>query len=205
MNKRNTKNVYFLGVAFLLTGFLFLASGLWNITGALAADFFVSSAVVTLIFLLLFATVAMTYGLFLFKSAKKDAGIGNGVSIIDRVSPAKVVSLLAFGLAPLLFVYLSTESRELNNRRQAAFQILRPAFLQYVSNHGKVTRDLPLLVPDYLAVLPGALILDDKTGTDKWVLYQPGNNTALFCYKTGGIPAAETCYDIINNQYFPSR
>ena len=205
MNKRNTKNIYFLGVVFLLAGVIFLASGIWNVAGALSTDFFIYRAFVALVFLLLFAAVAITYSIFLFKSARKDAGSGSGESSIDRVSPASVTTLLAFGLAPLLFVYLSGQSRELNTERQAAFQELRPAFLLYIADHGKVPGNLRLLVPEYLAALPEAVILNDAVGSDKWVRYRPEKNTAFFYYKTGGIPAAETCYDIVNDRYRQTR
>jgi len=205
MNKINRKINYLLGVVFLLAGFIFLAAGLWNVAGALAADLFITSAVVALFFLLLFALVAITYGLFLFRIAKGDAALSSTQSNSDRVHFGTVVTLLAFGLAPLLFVYLSGQSRELNNRRQAAFLEIRPALLQYMTDHGKVPGDLHLLVPEYLSALPEAIILNDNAGKYKRVLYQPEKNTALFCYKTGGIPAAETCYDIVNNQYRHNR
>jgi hypothetical protein len=104
-------------------------------------------------------------------------------------------------LAPLLFVYLSGQSRELNNRRQAAFLEIRPAFLQYMTDHGKVPGDLYLLVPEYISALPEAIILNDNAGRYKRVLYQPRKNTALLCYKIGGIPVAETCYDVVNDRY----
>ena len=197
MSKRNSKNDYILGVLFVLTGFIFLAAGLWNLAGSLAADSFITSAVVALFFLLLFAVVAITYSLYLFRSVKGDA------TGVERVHPGSVASLLAFGLAPLLFVYLSGQSRELNTERQAAFQEIRPAFLQYMTDHGRVPGDLHRLVPEYISALPEAIILN--TDADKWVRYQPRNNTALFCYKTGGIPAGETCYDIVNNQYRQTR
>ena len=199
MNKINRKTNYFLGIVFLLTGFIFLAAGLWNVAGSLAADSFITSAVVALFFLLLFAVVAITYSLFLFRSVKGDA------AGVERVHPGSVASLLAFGLAPLLFVYLSGQSRELNTERQAAFLVIRPAFLQYVSDHGKVPGDLFLLVPEYISALPKAIILKDDTGTDRLVRYQPEKNVAFLCYKTGGIPAGETCYDIVNNQYRQTR
>lgn len=205
MNKRSTKNIYFLGVVFLLAGVIFLACGLWNMAGALSTDFFIVNAVVALIFLLLFATLAMTYGIFLFKSAKKGAGSGSGESSIDRVSPASVTTLLAFGLAPLLFVYLSGQSRELSTERQAAFQEIRPAFLLYIADHGKIPGDLQQLVPEYLAALPEAVLLNDDVGSDRLVRYRPERNTALFYYKTGGIPAYETCYDIVNDRYRQTR
>jgi hypothetical protein len=195
MSKRNSKNDYILGVLFVLIGFIFLAAGLWNLAGSLAADSFITSAVVALFFLLLFAVVAITYSLYLFRSVKGDA------TGVERVHSGSVASLLAFGLAPLLFVYLSGQSRELNTERQGAFQEIRPAFLQYMTDHGRVPGDLHLLVPEYLAALPKAIILNDDTGTDKWVRYQPEKNGAFLCYKTGGIPAAVTCYDIVNNQY----
>jgi hypothetical protein len=205
MNKRNTKKYYFLGVVFLLAGVIFLACGLWNVAGALSTDFFIYRAVVALIFLLLFAAVAITYGIFLFKSARKDAGSGSGESSIDRVSPASVTTLLAFGLAPLLFVYLSGQSRELNTERQAAFQEIRPAFLLYIADHGKIPGDLQQLVPEYLAVLPDAVLLNDAVGLDRRVRYRPERNTALFYYKTGGITAGETCYDIVDDRYRQTR
>jgi hypothetical protein len=193
MSKRDSKNDYILGVLFVLTGFIFLAAGLWNLAGSLSADSFVTSAVVALFFLLLFAVVAITYSHFLFRSVKGDA------TGVERVHPGSVASLLAFGLAPLLFVYLSGQSRELNNQRQAAFLEIRPGFMQYVSDHGKAPGDLHRLVPEYISALPEAIILN--TDADKWVRYQPEKNAAHLCYKTGGIPAAETCYDIVNNQY----
>lgn len=195
MNKINRKTNYFLGIVFLLIGFVFLSAGLWNVAGSLADDSFIAYAVVALSFLLLFAMVAIIYSLFLFRSGKGDA------AIVERVHPVSVASLLAFGLAPLLFVYLSTQSRELNNRRQAAFLEIRPAFMQYVIDHGKAPRNLHQLVPGYISVLPEAIILSDDVSTNKWVRYQPGNNTALLCYKAGGILAAETCYDIAKDRY----
>ena len=205
MQKADRKINYLLGVAFLLTGCIFLAAGLWNVAGSLTADFFIASAVVALIFLLLFAAVAITYGIFLVRRPKGDADSSSGQSTFERVNLGTVVSLLVFGLAPLLFVYLSGQSRELNYRRQAAFLEIRPALLQYISDHGKVPGDLHMLVPKYISALPEAIILNDDIGTDKWVRYQPEKNTALLCYKTGGIPAAETCYDIVNNRYRLTR
>lgn len=190
---------------FLLTGLFFLAAGLVNVAGAVAAHFFITRAVVVLFFLLLFAVVAITYGLFLFRSAMGDAARRSARSIFDRVSPGTVVGLLAFGLAPLVLVFLSTESRELNSRRQTAFLEIRPAFLQYLADHGKVPGDLDLLVPEYLSALPAAVVSKHETDTNKWVRYQPGRNTAFFCYKAGGIPVAETCYDIVHDRYEQTR
>jgi hypothetical protein len=205
MQKGNSIRKDIMAVVFVLTGLFFLGAGLWNVAASLAADFFVTSAVVTLLFLLLFAVVAITYGLFLFRSVRQDTDRRAGRSIFDRVNPGTVVGLLAFGLAPLLFVHLSGESRELNTRRQAAFFEIRPAFLQYLADHGKVPGDLHLLVPEYMPALPEAVMSQPDSDPDRWVRYQPGENTAFFFYKTGGIPAAQTCYDIVNNQFRPPR
>jgi hypothetical protein len=205
LQKGNRMRNYLLAVVFVLIGLFFLTVGLWNATASLASDFFVTGAVVSLLFLLLFAVVAISYGIFLFRSAKENATQEAPPSIFSRVKLGTVVGLLAFGLAPLLFVQLSGESRELNSRRQAAFLEIRPAVLHYIADHGKVPANLSLLVPEYIPALPEAVVLKQDTDPDRRVRYEPSDNTAFFYYKTGGIPRVETCYDIVNNRFRPAR
>ena len=201
MPKGDSKRTYIPAVIFLLAGLFFLGTGLSNMIASLATDYSVTSAVVVMFFLLLFAVVAVTYGFCLFRGAREDAALGHASGIFDRVNPATVAGLLAFGLAPVLFVYLNTASRELNIRRQNALLEIRPAFLMYLADHGRVPGDPRLLVPEYLPALPEDVVLHRDTDPEKWVRYQPGENTAFFCYKSGGIPAVQICYDIVNNQF----
>lgn len=192
---------YLLAASFGLLGVFFLFVGIWNLADALSASAAITYSVIALVFLALFALVSLTYGFFLFTNAKANPQTPQAQNIFARVSPAYVIGLLAYAIAPLFYIYISTDMRQLNNRRESAFHDLRPAFLKYVEDHGHNPRSLDLLVPDYLPEIPNVLKPEDEGDPDKRVQYRTSKTTARFYYKTGGKPNSDTYYDILKNSF----
>lgn len=202
-NRKSTK--YLLAALFWLIGAFFLVAGIWNLGSCLAQGAPITSGVLALFFLLLFATVAIMYGHFLFVNARAGASGGNTQSIFARVSIIKVIGLLAYGLVPLLFIYFSAESRAINSQREAAFQKLRPAVMQYIADHGEAPPTLQQLVPDYLPELPAAILLDDDARPMQRMYYVATRKAVRIYYKKAGWPDSQAYYDIVDNRYYPAR
>ena len=187
---------YLLVLIFWLIGVFLLLTGAWNIVNCLATEAPITSAVIAMFFLLLFAVISITYSIFLFRRTRA----GTTQHLFAWVSPVKVLSLLAFAVAPLFFIYFSAGNREYNLQRQAAFQEMQPALLQYVADHGKSPKALHLLVPEYLPVIPEIITLDENVSPAKRVRYVPSRKTARFYYRTYGSQQSEEYYEIANDQ-----
>lgn len=192
---------YLSAVLFWFTGILFFVTGIWNLFSSLNAGIQVTDSVVALLFLALFAMVSVIYGLFLFQGARTGPATEKAPGILARLRPATVIGFLVYGAVPLLFVYLSADSREFHQKRQAAFDQIRPAVLEYIAEHGKVPGRLNLLVPEYLADIPAAAIFTEDARPARRVQYVAARKTARFYYKTAGLTGSGTCYDIVNDRY----
>ncbi|OGQ94751.1 MAG: hypothetical protein A2521_16645 [Deltaproteobacteria bacterium RIFOXYD12_FULL_57_12] len=202
-NRNSTK--YLLAALFWLIGAFFLVAGIWNLGSCLAQGAPITSGVLALFFLLLFATVAIGYGRFLFIHARASDSHGETQNIFARVSIVKVIGLLAYGIVPLLFVYFSAESRTVNSQREAAFQKLRPAVMQYIADHGEAPPTLQQLIPDYLPELPAAILLDDNARPMQRMHYVATRKAVRIYYKKAGWLESQAYYDIVDNRYSPAR
>ncbi len=201
------KTTYPLAISFWLVGFFFLLAGGWNVYDALLAGESLAGSLVALFFMVLFAAVAIVYGNFLFKEALAGPAGPEKASIFQRVHPARVIGLLAYGLIPILFIYLSADNRAFNQRREVALQQLRPAVLQYLADHGRMPRDLQMLVPDYLAAIPGGRLFDQEGDPDRRVEYLPMRKTARFHYRLVRLPGFETdwYYDVLTGRRWQNK
>lgn len=201
MKPLGKKRNYLLAAVFWLIGLFYLGIGGRDIASCLAAGAPLTSSVVAFAFLALFAWASIAYGFFLFREAKAGPAPKEHSSVVERVHPAEVLGLLAFGVAPVVFIFCSASAREFNVRREAAFQELRPAFLRYVAEHGKPPRRLQMLIPEYLPALPPAIILAEDSQPSKRVQYVPMKQTARLYYRSGGWPDSTKFYDIGNDRY----
>lgn len=200
MAEPHKKIHYLAATLFWFAGIIFLVIGLWNLFDALNAGLQVTSSVVALFFLALFAMVAMVYGRFIFQNIRTDQGTAPCPGPLARLRPATVIGFLVYGFVPLLFIYLSADSREFSQERQAAFGQIRPAVIQYIAEHGKAPGELSQLVPGYLPQLPTAIVSAKTAGPARRIQYVTTGKNAVFYYKTAGITGSETCYDIINDR-----
>lgn len=191
MNTRQQRTNYFLALAFWAAGLVFLLAGVWNLIDCLAAHGPLTGPLVALFFLLLFAMVAVVYGTYLLQEARAGGPTPGTARIVERVHPARVVGLLAYGIIPLLFIYFSADNREFSSRREAAFAALRPAFQEFVQEHGEIPDDLGQLVPTYLPALPEGLVLDPDADPDIRVEYLPMNRSARLYYREVPLPGFE--------------
>ena len=201
------KTNYPLAISFWLVGFFFLFAGGWNVYDSVLAGEPLVGCLVALFFMVLFAAVAIVYGNFLFKEALAGPVGPEKSSIFQRVHPARVIGLLAYGLIPILFIYLSADSRSYNRRREAALQQIRPAVLQYLADHGKVPRELQVLVPGYLEEIPESSLFDPEADSDRRVEYLPMRKTARFHYRLVRLPGFETdwYYDIVTEKQWQNK
>lgn len=199
MQTSEKKSHFLLASLFGLVGVVFLGIGGWNVHAALAVQDSLAGAVIALVFLALFALVSIAYGFFLWRDAR--AGKESGQGIAARVHPVKVLSLLAYGIVPLLYLYYAGEMRDLHAQRGVVFAAIRPAFMEYVARNGRVPRTLDLLVPDYLPAIPEILRPREPADSVKGVRYVAAQMTARFYYKTAVLPPAEGFYDILDDRY----
>ncbi|MCF6291200.1 MAG: hypothetical protein L3J03_09445 [Desulfobacterales bacterium] len=201
------KTNYFPAISFWLVGLFFMVAGGWNVYDAVLAGEPLAGCLVALFFMVLFAAVAIVYGNFLFKEALAGPVGPEKSSIFQRVHPARVIGLLAYGLIPILFIYLSADSRSYNSRREAALRQLRPAVLQYLADHGQVPRELQALVPGYLEEIPESSLFDPDTDPARRVEYLPMRKTARFHYRLVRLPGFETdwYYDIVTGKQWPGK
>ncbi len=201
MQPAEKKFHYLLIIVFWFIGLFFLLTGVWGIGSSLAAEALMTNDIIAFVFLSLFAAVAFIYGFFIIRDIKDAAVKEKPQRILSRISPTKVLSLLVFGIAPILLVYLNSDMREFNRERETAFQKIRPAFLQYVADHSTTPRTLRMLVPEYISKIPDILQPKDEVPASKRVDYAATKNTARFYFKTSWRPDSKTQYDILQDRY----
>ncbi|MDQ7089648.1 MAG: hypothetical protein Q9M50_03265 [Methylococcales bacterium] len=122
--------------------------------------------------------------------------------LIQNILALVIVFVIFSSPVAYFFLVIDKDIRELNQQRRFAFKKIRPAFLNYKTDHFRFPRYLEALVPDYLLEIPDVLITPKKTnhGILK-INYQGDENTAKFTFYISYLPLSGIDYEVMSDQY----
>lgn len=96
---------------------------------------------------------------------------------------------------------INEELKVLTAEREAAFQVVRPAFMAYLEDNRVFPDELNKLVPSYIDSIPKVLVSEEDEFPAMVIDYEYQGELAYFHFQTEYGQAQKVSFDIFNNDY----